>query len=299
MTVGRHAHYRARISNPQHEIAPSPPLEAYSPGGVFQYFSGEAAVYDRSRSAYPNALIERIVAAMPGPDLLDAGCGTGIEARQFQAARCTVLGVDPDARMAEFARGTGISVEVAAFETWETRGRTFDAVVAGTAWHWVDPLQGAVKAAQVLRPGGVLAPFHHVARTPPELAEAVGGELPAWFSRSAEAYQRVAPDSLFDVGGQRRSTMELYQPLFEKIADGIRLARRFNEPEQSRFDWELTYSRDEWLAMLPTYGALAQLSPDKLAEVLAAVGTAIDRMGGSFSMAYTTVAVSAVRTDAA
>jgi SAM-dependent methyltransferase len=277
------------------EGTPSPPPEENRLRQVFEYFSGDAALYNRSRPAYPDALIMRIVTAMPGRGILDAGCGTGIEARQFQAAGCTVLGVEPDARMAEFARGTGVAVEVATFETWEAADRTFDAVVAGTAWHWVDPLAGAAKAAQVLRPGGLLAPFHHVTHTPPELAGAAGGALPAWCSRSAEAYRRVAPDSPFNLGGQRRSTMELYQPLFDKIADGIRQASRFSEPEQWRFDWERTYSRDEWLDLLPTQGALTKLPPDKLAEVLDAAGTVIDKMGGSFSMPYTTVAVTAVR----
>ena len=32
-----------------------------------------------------------------GQRVLDVGCGTGIAARQFQAAGCQVLGVDPDA----------------------------------------------------------------------------------------------------------------------------------------------------------------------------------------------------------
>jgi SAM-dependent methyltransferase len=57
----------------------------------------DPARYDRTRPRYPDAMVERIVAASPGPDVLDVGCGTGIEARQFQAAGCKVLGVEPDA----------------------------------------------------------------------------------------------------------------------------------------------------------------------------------------------------------
>ena len=125
-------------------------------------FGSDAGRYDRTRPRYPDALVERIIAASPGPDILDVGCGTGIAARQFQAAGGKVLGVEPDARMAEFARRTGVEVEVATFEAWDPAGRKFDAVIAGTAWHWVDPVAGAAKAAQVLRPGGRLAPFHHV-----------------------------------------------------------------------------------------------------------------------------------------
>ncbi|GIG88041.1 class I SAM-dependent methyltransferase [Plantactinospora endophytica] len=272
------------------EGTPSPPAKAY--------FGGGAALYDRSRPTYPEALITRIAGTLPGRDILDVGCGSGIEARQFQAAGCTVLGVDPDARMAEYARSTGVPVEVGTFETWAAAGRTFDGVVAGTAWHWVDPLAGATRAAEALRPGGLLAPFHHASLTPPELADAAGMSLPAWGSRSADAYRRVAPDSLFDLAGQRRSPFDLYQPLFDRIADGIRQTGSFTEPEQWRFDWERTYSRDEWLELLPTQGALAKLSPDELAGVLDAVGAVIDRMGGSFSLPYATVAVTAVRRDA-
>jgi SAM-dependent methyltransferase len=73
---------------------------------------------------------------------------------------------------------------VATFEAWDSVGRDFDAVIVGTAWHWVDPVAGAAKAAQVLRPGGRLAPFHHVFQAPPEVTEAL-----------AEACQWVAPDA--------------------------------------------------------------------------------------------------------
>jgi SAM-dependent methyltransferase len=244
--------------------------------------------YDRTRPPYPDDLVERILAASPGPDVLDVGGGTGIEARQFRAAGCTVLGVEPDVRMAEFARRSGVEVEVATFEAWDPAGRDFDAVIAGTAWHWVDPVIGAAKAAQVLRPGGRLAPFHHVFHSPAEVSTAL-----------ATVYRQVAPDSPFDVSGQlTRSTLEAYQPLFAKIADGIRQSGGFSEPEQWRFDWERSYTRDEWLDQLPTLGGLTRLPPDDLAKVLEGAGTAIEAMGGSFTMSYTTVAVTAARTTA-
>ena len=255
---------------------------------IAESFGSDAERYDRARPRYPDPMVERIVAASPGPDVLDVGCGTGIEARQFQAAGCMVLGVEPDARMADFARRTGVQVEVATFETWESAGRAFDAVIAGTAWHWVDPVAGAAKAAQVLRPGGRLAPFHHVFQSPPEVMEAL-----------AKVYRRVVPDSPFNLSSQlARSALDAYQPLFAKIADGIREVGGFSDPEQWRFDWEQSYTRDAWLDQMPTHGALTQLPSDKLAEVLEGVGAAIDAMGGSFTMHYATVVVTAARTSA-
>ncbi|WP_216892759.1 class I SAM-dependent methyltransferase [Nocardia alni] len=250
---------------------------------VAESFGADAARYDRTRPAYPAALIARILEVAPGRDVLDVGGGTGIVARQFQAAGCTVLGVEPDARMAEFARGTGVDTEVATFEDWDPVGRRFDAVVAGTAWHWVDPVAGAEQAARVLRPGGLFAPFHHVFQPPPEVGEALG-----------EVYRRVAPD-LPAVNRPTRSALDLYRPHFDKTAETIRATGDFGEPQEWHFEWQRIYTRDEWLDQLPTTGLLTRLPTDRLDELLAGVGDAIDALGGSFTMPYTTVAVTAAR----
>jgi SAM-dependent methyltransferase len=256
---------------------------------VAESFGTDAGRYDRARPRYPEALVQRIVAESPGPHVLDVGCGTGIAARQFQAAGCRVLGVEPDARMAGFARRSGVEVEVAAIEVWDPAGRAFDAVVAAQSWHWVDPVAGAAKAAQALRPGGRLAVFWHVFQLPPEVWEAF-----------AAAYQRAAPDSSFKFSLQpARQALDTYQVLFTKAADGIRAAGGFSGPQQWRFDWEQSYSREAWLDQMPTHGALTQLPPGKLPEVLAGTGAAIDAMGGSFTMPYAAVAVTAARTGTA
>jgi SAM-dependent methyltransferase len=256
---------------------------------VAESFGSDVERYDRTRPHYPEAMIDRIVAAGPVPDVLDVGIGTGIEARQFRAAGCKVLGVDPDARMAAFARRGGIEVEVATFEAWDPAGRNFDAVVAGQSWHWVDAALGAAKAARVLRPGGRLAAFWNVGQPPPEATEAF-----------AAVYDRVAPDALAS-RAYRRATpaLDAYSALFAKAADGIRAAGAFGDPEQWRFDWEHSYTRDQWLDQLPTQGDHSQFPPATLEEVLAGIGAAVDAMGGGFTMHYATVVVTAARTTGA
>ncbi|MGW4529171.1 class I SAM-dependent methyltransferase [Amycolatopsis sp. NPDC004378] len=254
------------------------PTQPHEARHFAESFGKDAARYDRARPEYPAELVARVVAASPGPDFLDVGCGTGIEARQFRAAGRRVLGVDPDPRMAAFARGTGIDVEVAKFEDWDPAARTFDAVVAGQAWHWVDPVAGAAKAADVLRPGGLLALFAHVFQPPAPVADAL-----------ARGIRRVLPDSPF--AGESRTAAELYEVMFTRFADGIRGSGRFGAPERWSFAWERVYTRDEWLDLLPTTGGLTRLAPDALADVLAGVGTAVDALGGGFTLAYTTLAV--------
>jgi SAM-dependent methyltransferase len=245
-------------------------------------FGANAERYDRARAPYPGALVARVVAASPGPDFLDVGCGTGIASRQFAAAGRAVLGVDPDARMAEFARRTGVEVEVATFEEWDPAGRTFDAVVSGQAWHWVDPVAGAAKAARVLRPGGLLAAFAHVYDAPPSVAAAL-----------RSAMRRVVPDSPFYRAPSPGTAKETYQRMFAMFADGMRQADGLGDPEQWEFGWERYYTREQWLELMPTTGGLTRLPPDALAGVLEEVGTAVDAIGGGFKMPFTTLAATA------
>ncbi|MEV5834222.1 class I SAM-dependent methyltransferase [Nocardia sp. NPDC052112] len=257
--------------------------ESHQARELAESFGSDPERYDRARPSYPTAMVDAIVAASPGPALVDVGIGTGIAARQFRAAGCHVLGVDVDARMGEWVRKHGFEVEVSAFEAWDPAGRIFDAVISGQTWHWVDPVAGAAKAAEVLRPGGRLAVFWNAGQPPTDLAEAF-----------AAVYQRVAPDSLAARWAAAAATA--YSSPSTKVAAGIRAAGGFDDPEQWKFDWERTYTRDEWLDQLPTTGGHAQFSTATQEEVLAGIGAAIDAAGGSFPVQFVTTVVTAVRT---
>jgi len=248
-------------------------------------FGVDADRYDRARPRYPDEIIEWVVSGSPGPDLLDVGTGTGIAARQFLAAGCRVHGVEPDARMADFARRGGFEVDVSTFEEWDPAGRVFDAVVAAMAWHWVDPAAGAAKAAEVLRPGGLLAVFWNVADTPPELTAAF-----------ADVYERVLPDSLTArFLRNTTSAAAAYAPALTKAADGMHAADAFGEPAEFRYEWDQHYTRDEWLDLAPTTGTHTRLTPADLAAVLAGLGEVIDAHGGGLTVRYTTMGVAATR----
>jgi SAM-dependent methyltransferase len=256
---------------------PTLPSEPHQHRQVAESFGADPERYDRTRPRYPEAMVQRI--ASPGLEIVDVGCGTGIAARQFQAAGCKVLGVEPDVRMAGWARATGIEVEVSTFEAWDNAGRTFDAVIAGQTWHWVDPVAGAAKAAEVLRPGGRLAVFWNAAQPPVELAEAF-----------AAVYRKVLPNAPV-----ANPPADPYSIMCDTAADGIRQAQAFGEPERWRFDWEQRYTRDEWLNQMPTQGGLTLFPKSEQDELLTGIGAAIDAMGGSFTMHYATVVVTAAK----
>lgn len=256
------------------------PTPAHAHRAVAESFGIDPERYDRTRPAYPHELVERIAAASPGPDVLDVGCGTGIAARQFVAAGCRVLGVDPDERMLAVARRHGISAEVARFEDWDPAGRTFDVVVAGQTWHWVDPARGAAAAARVLRPGGRIAVFWNVGRPPDELADAV-----------AAIYARLAPELPALPPGA--TALAQYEAGLGPVEDGMRAAG-FGEPERWRAHHEVRYTRATRLDLVPTHGGHNLLPPDRLAVLLDELGAAVDAVGGEFAMRYDAVAVTAV-----
>ena len=241
-------------------------------------FGGDAERYDRARPGYPAEMVERIVAASPGPDVLDVGCGTGIAARLFQAAGCHVLGVDTDARMADRARRSGIECEVSPFESWDPAGRRFDALIAGQAWHWIDPSAGAAKAAEVLRPGGRLALFWNAFEPPADLRRRFG-----------DAQARALPD-LPNAWAHPGAIADGYAQMVGTAAAGLDRTAAFGEVEQWRLEWDHTYTTEAWLDVLPTYGGLGSRVPaDQLRALLDGAAAMIDAVGGSFPMHYTTV----------
>jgi SAM-dependent methyltransferase len=250
-------------------------------------FGEDPEQYDRSRPTYPPALVDSILASSPsnprgadgsGIEVLDVGCGTGIASRLFQDRGCRVLGVELDERMAEVARSRGSEVEVSGFEAWEPSGRKFDLVVSGQAWHWLDPVGSARKAASVLRSGGSLAPFWNVGRPIPEI-EAVFDEL----------YRSVEPG----LDGYSVAVIHGGPTRYAEYADGIRATRLFAEPVTTGFEWSRAYSRDEWLDQLPTHSDHRALPPERLSTLLREVGRVIDDHGGEFEMSYETVLISA------
>ena len=207
--------------------------------------------------------------------MLDVGCGTGIAARQLQAAGARVLGVDVDPRMAAFARARGLDAEVARFEDWDPAGRMFDAVAAGQTWHWIDPAAGAAKAAAVLRPGGRLTAFWNVMAPPPDLVAAFSA-----------AYRRALPD--WDPWAH--GPLDAYGAILDRAADGMRSAG-FAEPERWRYDWEREYTRAEWLEAVSTGGDVARMTPAQLEALLAALAGVLE---AAFTMPYAAVAISAI-----
>lgn len=241
-------------------------------------FGAVAELYDRVRPSYPRALVDALLADDPRR-VLDIGCGTGIAASLLNERGCDVLGVEIDERMAQVARGRGIDVEVAPFEQWGTAGRRFDLAVCGQAWHWIDPVAGAQRAAAVLEPSGRLGLFWNFGAPPAELAE-LFGPIYARLAPGVEGYSVL-------LGGQDARA--------DTAVAGIAASRSFAEAEVSTFAWSRTHDTAEWLALLQTHSDHQTLPAAQRELLLRAIGEAVESVGGSFEMPYEAILVSAGR----
>jgi SAM-dependent methyltransferase len=241
-------------------------------------FGALAAQYDRARPSYPPALVDALLAD-GAQSALDVGCGTGIAAALLAARGCMVLGVEVDPRMAELARAKGLDVEVARFEDWCPRGRRFDLLTSAQAWHWIEPNAGAERAAQALCEGGRIGVFWNLGDPPTRVRELL---LPI--------YARLGPgvENYSVLLGNRDARAE------STIA-GIAASGAFRHANTRAFAWSKSYDTASWLMQLATHSDHQALAPQRRQRLLAAVGDAIDAVGGSFEMSYETVLVSAQR----
>jgi SAM-dependent methyltransferase len=241
-------------------------------------FGAIAELYDRVRPSYPSELVDVLLGECPRR-VLDVGCGTGIAAALLAARGCEVLGLEIDERMAAVARTRGLDVEVEQFERWDAGGRSFELVTSAQAWHWIDPLAGAQRAADVLEPNGRLGLFWNFGSPPAEVLALLD-----------PIYERHAPGlargSVLLGGADARA---------QAATAGIDASARFTAAKLDTFAWSKTHETAGWLELLQTHSDHQTLPPAQRERLLQAVGEAIDSLGGSFELPYETILVSARR----
>jgi SAM-dependent methyltransferase len=134
-----------------------------------QVFDDVADEYDRERRGYPDELIDaacRVGALSAGDRVLEVGCGTGLLTSSLVARGLAVDAVDPGANMIRLARrrvedGAAVRFHRGRFEEVALPDAPFAAVFSATAFHWIEPEVGWVRAASLLAPGSVLALLQH------------------------------------------------------------------------------------------------------------------------------------------
>jgi SAM-dependent methyltransferase len=219
-------------------------------------FGSAAPLYHQARPGYPDQLYDALVelaGLQPGDALLEVGCGTGKSTTPLLRRGFRVVCLEISPEMAAEARRNlahfaGAEVVEAAFEGWQpSPGRRFDAVLAATAWHWVDPAVRYQRAGDLLRPGGHLAFWG--------AAHVVAKDTDPFFTEVQDVYEEIGEGQL---QGANWPPGELVDNQQEVEESGV-----FEAVTVRHFEWDTSYDAEGYIALLSTFSSHIAMEPWK------------------------------------
>lgn len=125
-------------------------------------FGESATRYQTFRPDYPGTVYSTLLHHVTsGRDLaIDLGAGTGQATRALAMDFARVIAIEPDERLArEAPLPDNAEIRVLAAEDAAFDDAGVDAVIAATAFHWMDQTKICRNVTRWLKPGGVFFPF--------------------------------------------------------------------------------------------------------------------------------------------
>lgn len=222
---------------------------------------GEAADdYEATRPDYPESAIDRMVQELElvrGTTVLDLGAGTGKLTRLLAPSGAQLVALEPVEGMRRtFARTVpGVPVVGGVAEALPFRDASFEAAVAGQAFHWFRGEAALGELARILRPAGRMGLIWN---NPDESVEWVEGLM-----RMLERYERGTPRER--TGEWRRA---------------FSASTEFGTLHQRMFAHQQWLDRDGFVARIGSTSFLRTLPQKERAEVDDRLRDLADRVAG-------------------
>lgn len=152
--------------------------------------------YDRHRLSPPRALLKilTLVAQAERPRLVvDLGAGTGLSTRVWAGHAEQIVGVEPNARMLEWAQRVTQEPNVSYVEAFASDtglcAASADLVTCAQAFHWMEPTTVLGEAWRLLRSGGVFAAYDY--DVPPAIHPEIDPAFAVHFAARRRARERL------------------------------------------------------------------------------------------------------------
>lgn len=232
-------------------------------------FDRAAEDYQRTRPVCPPQLFDDLLdraGLAAGDRVLEIGCGTGQATVPMAERGLAVTAVELGADLAAIARRRlaafpAAEVVTSSLEDWQAPDGSFDAVVAVSSLHWIDPQLRYSRPHALLRSGGALA---------------VAGCLRAQPADAGRFWRDVQED-------YRAVDYEGSPPPPPEQIPGQHLppeaAGLFAEVASLRYPFELTTSAEDYLANLATQSTTHALGTDRSTDFLARVRRRLESLG--------------------
>jgi SAM-dependent methyltransferase len=250
------------------------------------WYGSVADAYNRVRPRYPSEIIDRtlqLAQLPPQAKILELGCGPAIATVNFAKLGFSLLSLEPNLEAATLAKQNcaeypQVEIQNLAFEEWELERDRFDAVLAATSWHWLDPAIAYEKSAAALKAKGVLILLWN---TPPQLDEQT-------YQLVDEIYQSIAPSIPLYARHEGRKT---HQADFLKFSQTIIDSGYFKHLSYDSSVYKVTYSLDDYLLLLSTLSPYIALAEETRISLFAKLREVLycnrgDRLNLSFISAF-------------
>jgi SAM-dependent methyltransferase len=235
-------------------------------------FEEVAELYDRARPQYPASLFDDLVALCGlagGGRVLEIGCGTGQATLPLARRGLEIVCVELGERLAALARAKlapfpAVEVVNSSFETWEPADAGFDAVVAFTALHWIEPEVRYEKAARLLGEDGSLA----VVMTNTVMPD----DGDSFWAEVQEDYDAVIPSD--------ESRPPPHPDEVEDLSSELGESGYFRNVAARRYRWDVSYTADAYIAWLDTTSGHRSIRTDAREQLYALIHRRIETRPG-------------------
>jgi SAM-dependent methyltransferase len=230
-------------------------------------FLNVAHDYAAVRPEYPSELLEaavRLVGLEAGARVLEIGCGTGQVTRWLAERGHEVLALDRSQEMVSYA-GRALSayprvkIRCQDFEELLPE-RAYDAIVAASSYHWLDPADRVERCAGHLVPGGALILLWHT-HPPPFIG---------YFERVRPIYRGLLPE------WAPPPSPGIIEDQLRSIHRELERSGSFGSSARRSHDWTRVYEREDYLRLLATYSDHMLLPDDRRARLFAQIAKLID-----------------------
>lgn len=243
------------------------------------WYSAVQQAYNRVRPRYPQGLVERAIELAQLPNhasILEVGCGPGTVTTSFAQLGFSMVCLEPSPDAYQLARQNcepypNVEVINTTFEEWALELGRFNAILAATSFHWVSPEVGYPKAASALQDNGSLILLWNMTLQPPYQVYQVLDEV----------YQTHAPS----LAGYE--TQEKQQESLKKLEQMILNSGQFQNIASEQIPCQVTYSIDDYLALLGTYSPYIGLEPQQQQGLFQALRRELESTcGQEISLSY-------------